>query len=317
MTDNCSIREITSDYASGTFIPVGATVVTYTAVDNAGFSTQCSFTVTRHSTPTADGGASVTINSGDNTVLGGAPSASGGSGNYTYLWIPSTGLDADNIANPTANPTSTVQYTLIVTDDVGCAAFSSVTVHVNGTPSVCARPTNNTVLNITETTATVDWDDVNGADRYQLQYQAKPSGSLNTTLTFISEKALTGLSSGTNYRYRVRARCPGINAFSPWKFGQFTTTSPRLSDNAVSHIAMYPNPASNSTNIHISADSGEEQPLVIEVFNMIGQRVYQMETEIAGTWSAPIDLTTQASGHYLVKIRIGEMVSTKDLVISK
>ena len=63
VTDNCSIREITSDYASGTFIPVGATVVTYTAVDNAGFSTQCSFTVTRHSTPTADGGASVTINS--------------------------------------------------------------------------------------------------------------------------------------------------------------------------------------------------------------------------------------------------------------
>lgn len=44
VSDNCSFN-ISSDYASGSIFPVGATTVTYTAVDNAGNTSSCSFIV--------------------------------------------------------------------------------------------------------------------------------------------------------------------------------------------------------------------------------------------------------------------------------
>ncbi|MBO6025648.1 MAG: PKD domain-containing protein [Bacteroidales bacterium] len=42
--------------------------------------------------------------------------AIGGTENYTYLWSPTTGLSAPNIANPIAHPTETTTYSCIVSD---------------------------------------------------------------------------------------------------------------------------------------------------------------------------------------------------------
>ncbi|SFT63392.1 gliding motility-associated C-terminal domain-containing protein [Lishizhenia tianjinensis] len=44
--DNCNLASFTSTHNSGAFFPIGSTVVTYTAVDNNGLSSTCSFTVT-------------------------------------------------------------------------------------------------------------------------------------------------------------------------------------------------------------------------------------------------------------------------------
>ncbi len=86
-------------------------------------------TITVYDNPTADAGTDRTICEGDMTTLGGSPSASGGSGNFTYLWMPSFGLNDATIANPIANPTTTRTYTLNVTDvNSGCApVIKSVT----------------------------------------------------------------------------------------------------------------------------------------------------------------------------------------------
>jgi len=45
-TDNCGLASVDCDHASGDFFPVGATVVTCTAIDNAGNQAECSFTIT-------------------------------------------------------------------------------------------------------------------------------------------------------------------------------------------------------------------------------------------------------------------------------
>jgi len=47
----------------------------------------------------------------------------------SYLWTPSTGLSATNIANPLANPVNTVNYTVTATTN-GCIALDSLIVHV-------------------------------------------------------------------------------------------------------------------------------------------------------------------------------------------
>jgi hypothetical protein len=55
----------------------------------------------------------------------------GGSGSFTYSWLPVTGLDKPNTAFPTALVDTTTTYTVTVTDPNGCIKSSSVQLKVN------------------------------------------------------------------------------------------------------------------------------------------------------------------------------------------
>ena len=69
-------------------------------------------------------------------------SAGGGS---SYLWIPSTGLSAANIPNPTASPNVTTTYSVVVSTTGGCPSdTASVTVTVSPAFSISVSP-NDTV----------------------------------------------------------------------------------------------------------------------------------------------------------------------------
>ncbi|HMP83564.1 MAG TPA: cadherin-like domain-containing protein, partial [Verrucomicrobiota bacterium] len=94
--------------------------------------------ITCDGTLVADAGSDQSICPSGSVGIGGSPTASGGSGGYTYSWSPATGLDNANIANPTASPASTTEYTVTVTDASGCTAQDSVTVTVNTPPTVDA-----------------------------------------------------------------------------------------------------------------------------------------------------------------------------------
>ncbi|MGH7450677.1 MAG: FlgD immunoglobulin-like domain containing protein [bacterium] len=80
---------------------------------------------------TADAGADKGISLGQIVTLGGNPTASGGFPPYTFSWTPATGVDNTNVANPTATPTSTTEYTVEVTDTKGCKVTDMVTVTIN------------------------------------------------------------------------------------------------------------------------------------------------------------------------------------------
>ncbi|MDQ3111231.1 MAG: gliding motility-associated C-terminal domain-containing protein [Bacteroidota bacterium] len=69
----------------------------------------------------ANAGADATICPGTSRILGGAPTASGGTAPYTYQWSPSTGLSNTTTASPTANPGVPTWYTVIVTDATGAS----------------------------------------------------------------------------------------------------------------------------------------------------------------------------------------------------
>ncbi|KQC15410.1 MAG: hypothetical protein APR56_00010 [Methanosaeta sp. SDB] len=95
--------------------------------------------------PEADAGPDRSITLGDSVVIGGMPAATSGSGGYTYIWGPATGLDDPAKPNPVASPSSTTNYTLTVTDESGCAESDDVRVTVtepvlcgiSGPDSVC------------------------------------------------------------------------------------------------------------------------------------------------------------------------------------
>jgi hypothetical protein len=81
----------------------------------------------------------VAICKGKSVVL--SPTITGGNAPLSYLWSPATGLSCTTCANPTANPTTTTTYTLIVSTtengDNGinaCSGSRQVTVTVNDLP---------------------------------------------------------------------------------------------------------------------------------------------------------------------------------------
>ena len=61
------------------------------------------------------------------TTIGGSPTGPNGS---TYLWSPGGSLNDSLAANPTASPTVTTTYTVIVTSAAGCTAMDSMEVVV-------------------------------------------------------------------------------------------------------------------------------------------------------------------------------------------
>lgn len=62
-------------------------------------------------------GTDQTIVQGGSVAIGGANPISG----LTYAWTPSTGLNSATIAKPTANPTTTTEYIITVSNTFGCS----------------------------------------------------------------------------------------------------------------------------------------------------------------------------------------------------
>ena len=85
---------------------------------------------------TADAGADASFCVGGSTVLGGSPTATGGSNIFTYSWTPTAGLDDPASPNPTASPNVTTTYTLTVNDGQGCVVQDDVTVTIETEPNI-------------------------------------------------------------------------------------------------------------------------------------------------------------------------------------
>ncbi|MGC9331781.1 MAG: gliding motility-associated C-terminal domain-containing protein [Bacteroidales bacterium] len=124
--------------ANPTASPTSTTSYTVVVSDGNGCTATDNMTVTVNSNPVADAGSNESICDGNNVTIGGSPTASGGSGSYTYSWSPSTGLSSTTVANPTSSPSSTTTYTIVVTDGNGCTATDAMTVTVNPGPTASA-----------------------------------------------------------------------------------------------------------------------------------------------------------------------------------
>jgi hypothetical protein len=89
--------------------------------------------------PVVDAGVDITICTGSNTIIGGSPTASGGSGSgYSYSWSPSSGLSSATVANPNASPSATTTYTVLVTDVNTATATDQIVVTIN--PNCSSAP---------------------------------------------------------------------------------------------------------------------------------------------------------------------------------
>lgn len=63
-------------------------------------------------------------------ILGGSPTATGGTPPYSYNWGPPGGLSSTIVANPSASPATNTLYMVTVTDANGCIVTNSVNISV-------------------------------------------------------------------------------------------------------------------------------------------------------------------------------------------
>ena len=86
---------------------------------------------------------------------------------------------------------------------------------------------------------------------------------------------------------------------------------------SVSAMDIFPNPANTSANLRLVLDKTEQ--ISVDVFNMLGEKVYSVnQTSIAaGEHYIKIDTQELANGVYMVNVVTSEGTTTKKFVVSK
>lgn len=123
--------------ANPTANPSSTTIYTVLVTDANGCTGSDQVQVSIGAVPSVDAGSDRTICSGGSIAIGGSPT---GAATSTFSWSPATGLSSSTAANPTASPTTTTTYSVIVTDVSGCTATDQMIVNVNPLPIVSAGP---------------------------------------------------------------------------------------------------------------------------------------------------------------------------------
>jgi gliding motility-associated-like protein len=114
-------------------LPAGSTTFIWT-ITNGTCSSSDTTEILVFPLPIADAGADQNVTSGTSVTIGGSPAASGGSGNYSYVWQPGNGLNDSTIANPQVVVTVTSTFVLTVSDSAGCSSSDTITIWINNPP---------------------------------------------------------------------------------------------------------------------------------------------------------------------------------------
>lgn len=103
-------------------------------ITNGACSSSDTVSITVNPFPIANAGSDQFVVSATLVTLGGTPAASGGTGSFTYQWMPGALLNDSTIANPNLTVAVTSTFVLIVTDSLGCSSTDTITVWVNNPP---------------------------------------------------------------------------------------------------------------------------------------------------------------------------------------
>lgn len=170
-----------------------------------------------------------------------------------------------------------------------------------GGGGACGAPTGTWTGPIGWTSATMNWNPVSGADRYELSGRRAGTSSWRSLETEYTAKWVGILTTGTTYEWRVRAHCS--SGWGPWSgINTFTTNTLR---DANPQMAVWPNP--NSGQFYIELHS----PGILRVINLSGQVMHQ-NFYSEGIHSLQLDLVP---GTYFMELNQDGEIKTKQLFV--
>lgn len=167
--NNYTVNNVTNQV----IVYVGTCPGTYRTADTIKISSGLPLTLSTNDTSVCSG-------NGVNLIAGGAT---------TYSWSPSTGLSANNIANPIAFPTNNTTYTVFASDGSGCSALDTVritvkpkpTINITGTTTICKG---DTATLSASGPSTFSWS-ISGNTNFSFNDSIKVTPTTTTTYTFV------------------------------------------------------------------------------------------------------------------------------------
>jgi len=155
-----------------------------------------------------------------------------GASSYNVDYKASSWTNWITIANATPSlqwslmgmdPSTSYEWRVSANCATGTSSYTQTQFSTLATGS-CSAPGGLSASNIASTTATLNWNAVNGALVYTVEYKPASSGSwiVATSGTYGTSVNLYGLSANTSYDWRVYTSC-SLTEASGYAFSQFST----------------------------------------------------------------------------------------------
>jgi hypothetical protein len=220
--------------------------------------------------------------------------AMGGSGDYTYEWMPEGSLNDPNIANPVATPSATTTY-FVVVDDGETSVTGEITVVVNESPD---KPeiTQSGYMLVSSSTEGNQWYDSNGMIPGATAQSYTPTATDNYYVIVTSALGCQSEPSETYYFIYT-----GLVEFSEEQ-----------------KVNIYPNPFEKQFTLDYSLNSRSD--VRIYLYNAYGQlltRIEEDQAKLAGNYRLKIDADRFNAGIYYLKIETSDYSIIKRLIQTK
>jgi Zn-dependent metalloprotease len=183
--------------------PSATTTYNVKVIDAIGCFAYDTMRVTQRPNPTVNAGRDSGWCAGGTAVpvvLGGSPTASGGSTPYIYTWSPATSLSSSSVANPTTTTTTNKTYALSVTDLYNCVGRDTVLITINPLPNSAAG-TDKTFCDGGTASGSIGGSPTGSGGTGPYSYLWSPSTGLSSTGT--ANPTLSGVITGSR-TYAVR-----------------------------------------------------------------------------------------------------------------
>lgn len=250
---------------------------------------------------TANAGADQSVCEGSDILLGGSPSATGGTMAYTYSWAPSGDLNSDTLGNPMATPTATTTYTLSVSDVNNCTDTDDIVITVNALPapafSEVVAPNG---LDVDFTDATPGnivswiWDFGDG----------NTSTMQNPSHSYTANGTYTVCLGTTDNNGCFAEICQPVNAIVG------------IEDAQLAGFTVSPNPYNGATNVSFVLSGNES--VALEAFDVLGKRISVLAKLDLPAGEHRYQFSAADLGHpagvYMLRLSIGEQSQTLRVV---
>lgn len=132
--------------------------------------------------------------------------------NTTYAIVSVGGSDESAWYITVINPASLLIGNNVIAVEIHQQSLASSDLSFNGRlsatiPLTCGAPDSLTTSSIGSSSATLNWQAINGATNYNVQYRKTGSEAWINTTASTNTKAINGLSPDSNYEFRVQAIC--------------------------------------------------------------------------------------------------------------
>lgn len=284
---------VTATGGTGPYIGTGnfqisASNTAFFVIDSVGCSAMQALSITQPDPIAINAGTDQTICEGENIMLGSTPTASGGTGPFTYQWYINGQSVFGNQSNPTLSVTSSNTYLLMVIDANGCANSDEVTILMNQpTPPVIQQ--SNDTLFVAEAGIEYDWY-LNGV-------------LISTTTNPFIVSTQNGIYSCMLHDI---FGCTSISA-------EYAMTTTQIAQVEKSGVFAYPIPASSYLNIEFDSATLAKSGSICRIANAHGSIVHSFPVKERLTRINISDWT--AKGLYLLQVTDAEGITTKTLKI--